>query len=418
MRHERARPSVNLILFTAAYPFATSGEKNFLEMELPYLLRSFERVILVPERCEITRAEVLPAVEIEAGYAEYLLLHGRADTFARGARSSLVREELAGRVGLLLRPTFLKRLLFFAGQAELTRSWLTEWMKQRNMEPGSCLIYTYWFDQGAVGAGMAKKRLPDLRSISRAHGYDVYEDRQSPPYWPCRGAALGNIDFVFPVSEAGTRHLREKYPDFAEKIETRRLGVPDPGKCTGQSSDGVYRIVSCSLIAPVKRLDLMLAGIKAAAQRRPSQRFEWVHIGSGVPGALLAGTKALPQNLRVNLVEYRTRAGLFRFYGDNPVDVFINVSASEGTPVAIMEAISCGIPVIATAVGGNGEIVSAENGLLISANPAPDEIADALLSHWDAPGQRRAGSRKVWSSKYDADKNYSEFVQRLVEIRG
>ena len=408
---------MNLILFTAAYPYETSGEKNFLEMELPYLLRSFDRVTLVPERCEITRAEVLPGVEIEPGYAEYLLLHGRADTFARGARSGLVRAEIARHIALLFKPTFLKRLLFFAGQAELTRAWLIEWLKQRKVEPGRCLVYTYWFDEGAVGAGLAKKAMPGLRSISRAHGYDVYEGRQSPPYWPCRETALRNVDLLFSASEAGTHYLREKYPDFAAKIKTARLGVPDPGKSTPASADGVYRIVSCSIITPVKRLDLMLAGIKAAAQRRPSQRFEWVHIGSGASGALQAGMKALPQNLKVRLIDYRTRGHLFRFYGDNPVDVFVNVSASEGTPVAIMEAISCGIPVIATAVGGNVEIVTEENGLLISANPAPDEIADALLSHWDAPGERRAGSRKVWSRQYDSEKNYSEFVQRLVEIR-
>jgi glycosyltransferase involved in cell wall biosynthesis len=82
-----------------------------------------------------------------------------------------------------------------------------------------------------------------------------------------------------------------------------------------------------------------------------------------------------------------------------------------------MEAISCGIPAIATDVGGNKEIVSEKNGYLIAANPSPEQIADALLSCWDDPGERRAGSLQVWMQGYDAKRNYSDFVQQLVQIR-
>ena len=45
------------------------------------------------------------------------------------------------------------------------------------------------------------------------------------------------------------------------------------------------------------------------------------------------------------------------YYKNNIIDIFINLSASEGIPVSIMDAISFGIPCIATNVGGTGEIV-------------------------------------------------------------
>lgn len=44
------------------------------------------------------------------------------------------------------------------------------------------------------------------------------------------------------------------------------------------------------------------------------------------------------------------------------------MSLSEGIPVSIMEAISFGIPIIATNVGGNAEIVNDETGVLIPVN--------------------------------------------------
>ena len=82
-----------------------------------------------------------------------------------------------------------------------------------------------------------------------------------------------------------------------------------------------------------------------------------------------------------------------------------------------MEAISCGIPVIATAVGGSAEIVSEQNGRLLIADPSPEQIAEALLSIWDQPGDKRAGSLRIWEQYYDAKRNYDDFVKRLLEIR-
>ena len=57
--------------------------------------------------------------------------------------------------------------------------------------------------------------------------------------------------------------------------------------------------------------------------------------------------------------------------------MFINLSSSEGIPVSIMEAQSFGIPVIATNVGGSGEIVVSETGVLVDENRTE---ASVLLS--------------------------------------
>ena len=113
---------------------------------------------------------------------------------------------------------------------------------------------------------------------------------------------------------------------------------------------------------------------------------------------------------------------IMNYYRENPVDVIVNVSESEGgSPVSIMEALSCGIPAIATAVGGNPEIVSGQNGILLNANPSPDDVAEALLKMLDNPDEttrRRAASRAVWQEKYDAARNFDVFAKRLKAIMG
>ena len=156
--------------------------------------------------------------------------------------------------------------------------------------------------------------------------------------------------------------------------------VGDPKFVTPSSADGVFRILSCSFCRPVKRIDLMIEGIAALGRAEPARSFQWIHIGDGPEKKSLEdrARSELPKNVAYELRSYPGRSGLLEYYRSNPVDVFINTSKSEGTPVTIMEAISVGIPIVATSVGGNVEIVTDENGIVISADPMPQEIAGAV----------------------------------------
>lgn len=60
------------------------------------------------------------------------------------------------------------------------------------------------------------------------------------------------------------------------------------------------------------------------------------------------------------------------------LDVFALTSSSEGLSNAILEAQACGLPVVATNVGGNPELIDAECGILVPAYDPP-AIADALM---------------------------------------
>ena len=80
---------------------------------------------------------------------------------------------------------------------------------------------------------------------------------------------------------------------------------------------------------------------------------------------------------RYFLVVITHKSSCILFWG-NEVRCFINVSSSEGIPVSIMEVMSFGIPVIGTNVGGVSELVNQENGHLLSANPAAQEIVSVI----------------------------------------
>ncbi len=414
---------MNLVVFTSSYPYVRGGEQNFLNVEVRHLLAEFERVILVPETAEGNRFGDLFDAEVDVSYAEYLASQSLAAIFLKGLFSPLFRQGMMESNFPRFSYKAYRRLVAFAGKAETTHQWVINWLDRQKLNGRDCLFYTYWFDQASGGIGLAKRQVPELRLISRAHGYDIYEEQYyDPPFFPCRAAVLKLVDRVFPASFAGETYFSDHYRSFSSLFETALLGVPDPGFLSRSSQDGVFRMISCSMIRPEKRVEKILEGVLQAALLRPEQRFEWTHVGNGaIKGDLqnLANNK-FPPNAKAFFSGYYDNAALLQLYRDEPFDVFINVSETEGTPVSIMEAISCGIPVIATAVGGNKEIVSTQNGILISPNATLEEISSAMFYLIDHPSEaetKRKGSHYIWETRYNAHLNFSAFAKRLKEIR-
>jgi glycosyltransferase involved in cell wall biosynthesis len=89
------------------------------------------------------------------------------------------------------------------------------------------------------------------------------------------------------------------------------------------------------------------------------------------------------------------------FLGEQPdvpallagADVFALASLSEGHSLSLLEALAAGLPVVATRVGGNPEIVSSEAlGLLVPPGHA-DALADGLATILGDPARLAAMAR-------------------------
>lgn len=84
-------------------------------------------------------------------------------------------------------------------------------------------------------------------------------------------------------------------------------------------------------------------------------------------------------------------------------DIFVLTSLSEGMPSVILEAMGCGLPIIASDVGGNNEIVrEGENGFLISGDDIEtlaSRIAELINNH--ELRVRMGGRSRALSLQYD-----------------
>jgi colanic acid/amylovoran biosynthesis glycosyltransferase len=146
------------------------------------------------------------------------------------------------------------------------------------------------------------------------------------------------------------------------------------------------------------------------------------HIGDGLLKTKLekySQEKLLKlENLEYNFLGFLRNKDIYNFYKNNNVDVFINVSESEGVPVSIMEAMSCHIPIIASNIGGVSDmIINNKNGILMSNNADLNEISNALTKiEFFKNFNTRKNSYQLYLSRYNAKKNYNEFINEIKRI--
>ena len=410
-----------VVIFTTAFPLDPIVEVSFLRPELVNLRAHFERVIVVPSvRGEVQCALADPGVQIDHRLADSIHPSSSLDRSRMAVdavRGRWLAREIARCPRLLLHPSALRRFMYCSAAAQRVSVWLEDRLTGGEWNPLATVLYTYWLNYVTAGLGWGRRRFPDVRIVSRAHNTDIYEVRNRPPCYPLQPAAVEAADLVLADSEAGRDHLAGRYSRFRHKMSMAPVGSPEPGFLSRPSSDGCFRIVSCSYLKTVKRVDLMVQALGALGSYCPDRDFEWHHLGGGPEYAAISemARSLLPKNVRWTLHGPISPERVLEFYREHPVDLFLSTTSFEGRPVSMMEAMSCGIPVAATSVGGVPELVGSDRGWLLPKRPAPEEVARLLASIANRGSREayRMSARRFWEAHLQADRNFEQFASLL-----
>jgi glycosyltransferase involved in cell wall biosynthesis len=142
--------------------------------------------------------------------------------------------------------------------------------------------------------------------------------------------------------------------------------------------DRKIQLLCVSRLDPEKGLDHLIRAMQILRQQN-GQEFELQMVGSGQMAQSLRGQVSqlgLDQNVHFHgyVPHSEYLLDLYRM-----ASVFILHSLTEGVPQVLLEAMACGVPIIATKVGGIPHIITdGFNGLLI-APAVPRQISDAVL---------------------------------------
>ena len=146
-----------------------------------------------------------------------------------------------------------------------------------------------------------------------------------------------------------------------------------------------FLIGTVGRLHPVKNLPMLLRATRLLMDRGLSPRVLIVGNDDGDGARVHRLIRELGLTERVWFLPFTPKIN--RIY--NALDLFVLTSLSEGCSNVLQEAQFVGVPVVATRVGGNPElVVDGETGLLVESNN-PEQLADALTLLMTEPEQYR-----------------------------
>lgn len=406
-----------IIIITSSFPFGF-GE-IFFKTELFYLQKVFKRIIIFTSEDEAGGSEK-PKIDIEAYKFDInknlqLLSSFFSSEFWRDVGKFVFSRSTNKTI------KGIKHLFLMYSSAFAKKNQIRQFMVDQNMQINKDLyFYSYWMTDDAMAIAMLNKDNHINQAFTRSHGYDVYEARNEFNFLPGRHLIKKNLNKLFFISESGLKHFVDTQ-GFFSKCELARLGVEEQVYKNSQISN-TLNIVSCSFIHTVKRIELLIDTLLAVNK---NINIHWTHIGTGLneqfwTDAISYSKRLLNNpNIQYNMVGEKSNEEILDFYLTSKIDFLINVSASEGIPVTMMEAMSFGIPVIALKVGGIPEIVKdGFNGFLAPESATDKEIA-VLIEHFRKLNQSeidqlRHNAYETWKTKFNAKQNYTSFVNKLI----
>ena len=388
----------------------------FLRDELPYLMRTGAKIALLPTlppATPVSKVEGFPVIPVLARTAIKKCFHvlwGGGTFLLHALRKDCPPKQLA----------CFARLAHYSASTIFFRHRLEKYIQQNELHKHPLLIYTYWFSPATYAAFLLKETFPHIRVVSRAHNIDIFPHRFPGRYLPLRKCCGNWADSVHPCSEEG-KNILVQSGVTEERVHVSHLGVPSSKSIAVASPVNTLCIVSCSNIRSVKRLFLLAESVATYARSRKSISIYWTHLG-GEGKALndlqfkMEREAADIDNLKVTFTGQLHPDDVRNFYQCNTVDVLINTSEDEGLPVSMMEALSAGVPVVATRVGGVPELVNEVTGRLIPRNFTTGDFTNALDAMVDFKDTaKRQAIVAFFLTRFLRDKNYSEFVNSVIE---
>lgn len=400
----------DLILFTNHFPIKNTVKESWLVSEMAVTYDCYNKIIIVPFNSETDYIDLPKNCEV---------LNISKSTGVKLSFSEIVSVlRIVFSDFFRLQKNFLFYRLFRYNFALIKKyykdaKFVYEKTKEKLDPSRKTVLYAYWADNLATCASIIKSFDPKYKIATRGHGFEIFEEQTKYGVILFRKFQLKYVDKIFADSKKGYERLLQRNPDHAKQLNYSYVGTNENGVSPFNTGENV--IVSCAFIRRLKGVEFIpevLMHVKS--------KVKWIHIGGGeLMNEIEQKCKSLPSNVNVTLLGSLNAEQVIEFYKSHNISLFLSLSEREGLPVTLMEAISFGIPIAATDVGGCKEIINENTGFLIPEKFDQKKLANELDEFFKSEKNTETFRKKVkqyWKENFYSENNYKKFARQLQEL--
>jgi glycosyltransferase involved in cell wall biosynthesis len=272
------------------------------------------------------------------------------------------------------------------------------------------VIFAPWaYPDGYAAVELARQA--SLPVVVQVHGSDVRQLGQFPARRAGTASAVSRAQGVIAVCRdlaSGVISLGAKQERVRVIIDGVDRTTFTPGsRSAAQALLGldanVRHLLFVGNLVPVKGIDILLKACRLLPRGGPPWQLHL--IGAGPQRTTLERqAKALGLDQQVVFHGAIAHEHLPAWF--QAADLLVLASRSEGVPNVLLEAMACGLPFVASAVGGIPEIAGLGASLLVPPEQ-PDALADAMSQMLSQPTPKSVGPR----DRREAVAEIAEFLQ-------
>lgn len=374
-RLQAKRPIAVLL---SRFPLIT---ETFILREVIEMERQGQPVRLVPilhERAGVVHREALPwmdrALRASLFSATVLLANLRALRNRPGQVLRLLGRLLAASAR---KPDFLLRTLAIFPKSV--------WVAERMEEEGVMHLHAHFATHPATLA-LAVSSLTGIPWSVTVHAHDIFVSQAM------LREKLATARFVRSISRFNREFLERRFPELSGRVEVIHVGIePEVYRSLPAPPEGTPALLCVASLRPYKGHAVLLDACRRLRDEGVDFRCEMVGDGPLRP-EIERRVAELGLDGTVRLLGALPQHEVTRRLGESTVFVLPSVVAPdgqmEGIPVALMEAMAAGRPVVTSALSGIPELVEdGVTGLLVQPGDAPG-ISAALKRLIEDPALR------------------------------
>jgi colanic acid/amylovoran biosynthesis glycosyltransferase len=303
-------------------------------------------------------------------------------------------------------PARLRALVTFGVAASHAR-----WVAQHEVDR----LHAHWATYGALSAWVIR-RLTGTPYSFTAHAHDLYIDQAF------LREKVADAEVVVTISEYNRRFLRRYGGDVTTPVTIVRYGIEPsayPFRPRTPAADRPVRVLCVAALQEYKGHRVLLDALGLHGEGL--ERLAVTCVGDGpLRGDLEGRARALGLEGRVTFRGAMTESQILGELASTDLFVLPSIVARsgqmEGLPVALIEAMACGVPVVSTALSGTPELVRpGVTGVLVPPGDAR-ALAAALRSVLDDPeaaAQRSLEGRALVEREFGLERLGSQMAAIL-----